>query len=445
MYNGPELAISYFACFYAGAIAVPINTRMKAPEIEYVLEHSGSSVYLGQPELFEEIEGIRARFPEIRQFVVNPSELDIASHRFAAAKLPVVAADQTAVILYTSGSTARPKGVVHTQRSLQNGARGFRIEGKDVVLLITPMVHVAAFLGLLACIETGATAVVVPQFDPDAVLDAMAGHRVTYLFGMPVMYRALIAAQTTQPRDVSSGKRYLAGGDAVPAALQAEFARCFGRPLHEGFGATETGVTATNWSRDVSRIGSFGRAVPGVDIRVVDDDGDPVPVGASGEMIVRSDGNMVGYWYDPAATENSVKDGWFHTGDIVHQDSEGYLWFQGRKKEIIVRGGSNVSPQEVEAALYQHPSVRDAGVVGVPDGVWGERVAAFVSRRLGHAVTADELIAFVARRLAAYKTPEQIVFLDDLPKNAVGKVSRRALRETYLIDRATRGLVHEAV
>jgi long-chain acyl-CoA synthetase len=443
LYNGPGLAISYFACFYAGAIAVPINTRMKAPEIEYVLEHSGSSMYLGQPELFQEIENIRSRFPRIRQFAVGTSELDAASQRLAAARLPEVEPDPPAVILYTSGSTARPKGVLHTQRSLWNAAQGFCIEETDVVLLITPMVHVAAFLGLIAITEAAATAIIVPQFEPDAVLGAIAHHRTTYLVGMPAMYRALIAAQKAQPRDVSSGKRYLAGGDAVAPALQTEFARCFGRPLHEAFGTTETGVTATNWSRAESRIGSFGRAVPGVEIGVVDDDGNPVPTGVPGEMIVRSQGNLVGYWDDQTATEKAIRGGWFHTGDIVREDCDGYFWFLGRKKEIIIRGGSNVSPQEVEAVLYQHPAVRDAGVVGAPDAFWGERVVAFVSRRPGHAVTRDELVGFVAQRLAAYKTPEQVVFLHELPKNAVGKVSRRTLRETYVLNRAAEELLPE--
>jgi long-chain acyl-CoA synthetase len=443
LYNGPDLAISYFACFYAGAIAVPINTRMKAPEIEYVLKHSGSSMYLGQPELFREIEDIRLRFPCIRHFAVGTSELDAASQGLAAVRLPDVGPDQPALILYTSGSTARPKGVLHTQRSLWNAAQGFCIEETDVVLLITPMVHVAAFLEMIAITEAVATAIVVPQFEPDAVLDAIAYHRTTYLFGMPAMYRALIAAQKAQPRDVSSGKRYLAAGDAVPPALQTEFAQCFGRPLHEGFGTTETGVTAINWSCAEARTGSFGRAAPGVEIRVVDDDGNSVPAEVPGEMIVRSHGNLVGYWDDQTATEKAIRGGWFHTGDIVHEDGDGYFWFLGRKKEIIVHGGSNVSPQEVEAVLYQHAAVRDAGVVGAPDEFWGERVVAFVSRRSGHKVTRGELIAFVAQRLAAYKIPEQVVFLHELPKNAVGKVSRRALRETYVLNRAAEELLPE--
>jgi long-chain acyl-CoA synthetase len=432
MYNGSELAIGYFACFYAGAIAVPINTRMKAPEIEYVLEHSGSSFYLGQPELFREIQEVQSRLRGVRQFSVDGRNLKARSEPLGATELPAVAADRPAVILYTSGTTARPKGVVHTHRSLLHGARGFNIGEDDVAAIITPMVHAAGLMGLVASIDAAASALVVARFDPHDVLDAIARHRATYLFGMPVMLRALIAAQRARPRDVGSGDRFLAAGDAVPPALQAEFAQCFGRPLHEAFGATETGVIAVNWSSAAGRAGSFGRAVPGVDIAVADENGEPASAGTVGEMLVRSPGNMIEYWNDEGATGKALEHGWFHTGDLVYQDGDGYIWFQGRKKEIIVRGGSNISPQEVEAIIYQHAGVRDAGIVGVPDAVWGERVVAFVSRRLGQPVTEGELIAFVAKRLAAYKTPEEVVFLDDLPKSAAGKVVRRALREAYL-------------
>ena len=431
MDNGSELAVGYFACFYAGAIAVPVNTRMKGPEIEYVLAHSGASIYVGQPDLFREVADIRARFPGIRRFTVDWRALEVSVGESTAGTLPAVAADRPAAILYTSGSTARPKGVVHTHRSLLLAAvRWFSLARDDIVVIITPMVHAAGFMTLLAVVNAGATAVLVERFDPDAVLDAIEHHRGTYLLGMPVMYRALIAAQGARPREVGSARRYLAGGDAVPPALQSEFARCFGRPLHEVFGTTETGPIAANWSSAANCIGSFGCAVPGVDIKVADANGKPVPPGAMGEMIVRSPANMAGYWNDQDMTKTALRDSWFHTGDLVRQESDGYLWFQGRRKEIIVRGGSNISPQEVEAVLYQHAGVWDAGVVGVPDANWGERVVAYVSRRPGQAVTADELVAFVAKRLAAYKTPEEIVFLDDLPKSAAGKVLRRALRET---------------
>jgi acyl-coenzyme A synthetase/AMP-(fatty) acid ligase len=224
---------------------------------------------------------------------------------------------------------------------------------------------------------------------------------------------------------------WLASGDTIPAALQSHFSRHVGLPLHEIFGSTETGVIAANWACGAKQIESFGRAALGVDVAVIDANGDPVSFGAEGEMIVRSAANMIGYWNDPIATAAALVDGWFHTGDLVSQDPDGHLRFRGRKKEIIVRGGANISPQEVEASFYYHNGVREAGVVGAIDPIWGERVVAFISRQPGQPVSSDELITFVARRLAAYKVPKEIIFLEDLPKNPAGKVNRRALRERY--------------
>jgi long-chain acyl-CoA synthetase len=431
MRNGPELAIGYFACFYAGAIAVPVNTRLKGPEIEYVLGHSAASIYFGEPGLFDEIEEIRPRLANIRRFIVGPQDFEDCQDRSALASLPIVAADRPAVILYTSGTTSRPKGVVHTHRTFLNAARGCGLAADDVAVIVTPMVHAAGLATLIACVDAGASAVIPERLEADAVLDAIAGHRGTFLLGMPVTYRALIDAQNARPRELPAATRYLASGDSVPPALKEEFARCFGRPLREAFGTTETGMVAASGCVAASHLDAFGRAVPGVDIAVVNEDGDPVPLGAMGEMLVRSGAVTVGYWNDPAATGEAFADGWYRTGDLVSQDFDGNLRFHGRKKEIIVRGGSNISPQEVEAVLYEHPAVQEAGVIGEPHRLWGERVVAFVSRRRGHAVTADELIAFVAARVAAYKVPEEIVFLGVLPKGASGKILRRALRRPH--------------
>jgi len=448
MYNGVELVVGYFACFYAGAIAVPINTRMKPPEIQYVIEHSGSSIYLGQSELFHEISKGGFHFRTIRRFVVEGHGLEPCSDGLAA-ELPAIPPDRPAVILYTSGSTARPKGVVHTHRSARNAAQdfvqGLNVAEADVITIITPMVHSAGFFTLLATVEARATALIVPRFDTDAVLDAIARCHGTHLVAMPFMYRALIAAQRARPRDMRSGRHFFCGSDAVQPVLQSDFAQCFGRPLHEVFGTTETGLVAINWSEAASHVGSFGRSISGVDVAVVDANGDRVSVGTEGEMLVRSESNMAGYWNDQAGSERTLERGWFHTGDLVCQDGEGYLWFRGRKKEVIVRGGSNISPQEVEAVLYEHAGVREAGVIGPPDEIWGQRVIAFVARRPGVAVGAGELIEFVGRRLAAYKTPEEIIFLDDLPKNATGKVLRRALLARYLASRSREPVSEEAL
>jgi long-chain acyl-CoA synthetase len=280
---------------------------------------------------------------------------------------------------------------------------------------------------LLASLDAGATAVVSAGFDADRLLDDIAAHRCTDMMAMPVMYQQLCAAQRAQPRDVSSLRVCLAGGDSVTPTLKTTFARAFGRPLYEIYGSTELGMIAANWSQAAQLSGSCGSAMPGMEIAMADATNDVH--GTHGECIVRSPSLMIGYWGAPDATAAAVKDGWFHTGDLMRQDPEGYLWFEGRRKEIIIRGGSNVSPQEVEAALYEHPGVREAGVVGAQDTILGERVVAFVSRSPGSNIDAEALIAFVGKRLAAYKTPEQIVFLETLPKSAVGKVQRALLRE----------------
>jgi acyl-coenzyme A synthetase/AMP-(fatty) acid ligase len=274
--------------------------------------------------------------------------------------------------------------------------------------------------------------VAVTTFEPDAVLDAIEKHRGTYLLGMPAMYSALISAQRIHPRDLSSVSRFLAGGDSVPLELQREFLDCIGQPLHEIFGTTENGWIAANFSSAPRHRGSFGFPAPGVDVAIVGADGTSLPADCAGEMIVRSRTTMIGYWNDPKETERALKGGWFHTGDLVRQSRDGYLWFVGRKKEIIITGGSNVSPQEVEAVLYQHPDVREAGVIGIPDRTRGERVVAFVTCTPEASVKPNQLISFVASRLAAYKTPDEVVCLDDLPKSVAGKVQRRALRERYL-------------
>ena len=233
MRNGAEIAIAYFACFLAGAIAVPINTRMKAAEIEYMLEHSGSSIYLGQSDVA--LEEINSRVPGIRQLFLDHLKLKDRFSVLSAITLPLVQEDNPAVILYTSGSTARPKAVVHSHRSLLNAARGLWLESDDVIMMVMSMAHSAALATLLAGAAAGATSVVTEQFEADLALDAIAAHRATYMIRMPTMYRALTMAQVAQPRDITSMRLWLASGDAIPAALQRNFSRQIGLPLHEIF------------------------------------------------------------------------------------------------------------------------------------------------------------------------------------------------------------------
>jgi long-chain acyl-CoA synthetase len=254
----------------------------------------------------------------------------------------------------------------------------------------------------------------------------------SFTFGLPSMVQLLLEEQELKPRDVRSPRTFVAGGDCVPVSTQKRFQTLFGIPLREVYGMTETGPTAVN-PADAIRPGSLGKAIDEVELRVVDLYGKDALDGQIGELAVRRSATSPGYWDDPAATNEALRDGWFHSGDLVRRDADGYLWFEGRKKEIIIRDGLNISPQEVEAAIYSHPAVLEVAVVGMPDPirVRGERVAAFVSLRDGFVTGERDLIDHAGQHLADFKVPETILFLKGLPKGITGKVQRRALKEMH--------------
>jgi long-chain acyl-CoA synthetase len=283
----------------------------------------------------------------------------------------------------------------------------------DHTLLFTAMVHASgAIMLFMSSLWMGATVTIVPVFDAATVLDTWERSGATFFMSLPTLVRALLAEQRARPRRITTGRVVICGGDVVPIPLQEEYFATFGHPMVEGFGMTEGLPTLANHP-DNNRLGSMGRAVGDVEVRAVE-----------GEMWMRGSGIATGYWGHPP-----FEDGWLKTGDLVEIDADGFVWFRGRKKEIIVRGGSNISPQEVEETLYKHPAVGEAGVIGEPDTYYGEVVLAFVALRPGHSATPEELIAFARQHLAEYKCPEQILFLPVLPKGATGKVQRRALKD----------------
>jgi len=403
MRNGIELAACYYACFAAGFIAVPVNTRLTPEEIMYVLEHSGARAYLAQADL---------RIPTS----IPSWEFDLAENHAGKDSLPVPNPDDPALLLYTSGTTARPKGVSHSHRTLAGNASymdSWGLRPEDHTLLFTAMVHASgAIMLLISSLWIGATVTIVPVFDAATVLDTWESSGATFYMALPTLIRALLAEQRARPRRISTGRLAIAGGDTVPVPLQEEYAEAFGHPLVEGFGMTEGLPTLANHP-DSNRPGSMGRPVGDIELRVVD-----------GEMWMRGSAIATGYWGDAP-----FEDGWLKTGDLFEVDADGFVWFRGRKKEIIVRGGSNISPQEVEETLYRHPAVAEAGVIGEPDTYWGEVVLAFVAVREGHAVSAEELVAFSRQHLAEYKCPERVLFLPVLSKGATGTVQRRALKD----------------
>ncbi len=430
-YNSFEAAVLYFAAFKAGLIAVPVNLRLKAPEIAHVFENSGAVLCFSAPAFAPLAEVAASSCPSMGAVhTVLPCEVrDVA--------LPAVDPDRVAVIMYTSGTTARPKGAMCSHRVFLEYCECVKaaLIGSDGIgLCTTPMMHIAGLAMLIGSIYSGTGLAILPGFDPAAILDLIERYQCTYTMTLPALLQFVVDEQARRPRDVGSLRRVLVGGDSVPLSLQHRFKELFGMPLQEFYGMTEGGVVSVN-PKHAIREGSIGVPISAMQVRIVDPAGNDVAEGETGEVVLRSPLACQGYWNDPQSTASLLRNGWLHTGDLASRDAEGALWFRGRAKQIIVRAGSNISPQEVEEALYQHPAVREVGVVGKPDPLYGEVVVAFVSLRRAEASGDEsELREFTRARLADYKTPEYIRFLSELPKGLTGKVDRRALKEMLLTE-----------
>jgi long-chain acyl-CoA synthetase len=426
--NSIEVVQVFFALFKAGLIAVTVNVRLKPPEISYILEHSEARLCFSEATLAPLARQAGASCP-IR------SDLPALGVPSVSTKLPIINPDDPAIVLYTSGTTARPKGVIHTHSSLLNTVCIMVREmagAENVSLAITQMMHAAALnMVVLPALYSGESAVLLPAYHPAAVLDAIERFRCSYTVCMPALLQFVVECQAQHPRRISSLKTVLVGGDTVSLPMQQRFQDLFGLPVLEVYGMTEA-VPMTVNPKSATRQGSIGVRVEGFDLRIADLQGREVAEGQIGEILVRGPATCSGYWNDLQTTRAALTDGWLCTGDLASRDADGCYWFQGRKKEIIIRAGSNISPQEVEEALYRHPAVLEAGVIGTPDAVYGETVVAFVVLREGRTANAGELRHYARQYLADYKLPERMVFLEALPKSATGKVQRRALKELLL-------------
>jgi len=437
--NSPDLVFCYFACFKVGAVAVPLNTRFQAAESVYALNHSGSKILIGQPGLLAPLRPVRGELTSVGRIFVTGDGLP-GMEAFstlmseAAADLPVVTPDALAVVMYTSGTTSRPKGVMHSHATLRRqSANYFAVLGAATYaecLVSLPLCHCAALsVCLLSATEIGGTITILPAFEPGAVLRAIPKYRITFAGGMPVMINALVNYPDAGSHDLSSLKSFIGGGDCVPMELQNRFKELFGVVVDELCGMTEVMYCNQPVNLGQRRPGSVGKPFGDVRIRLEDADGNEVPDGEVGEIVVRSGAVTLGYWNDAENTKAALKGGGMHTGDLARRDSDGFIWFAGRSKDIIIRGGSNISPGEVEDVLYTHPAVYEAGVVGVPCNELGQRIRAYVALRPGAHATGEELIAWAAKSIAPYKVPESIEFLSALPKGLTGKVLRKALRD----------------
>ncbi|MBX3024640.1 acyl--CoA ligase [bacterium] len=434
--NCAELAIAYFGCFAAGLVAVPLNPRYRGPEVEHAVADCAPRLLIADAALLDRLDGARLAALGIAGVVVAGGPAPTGTEPFArlldAAPLPApvaVAADDPAVVLYTSGSTGKPKGVTHTHASLRRTARhqvvSQALDASDVQLAFMGIAYIAAFAGqLLTAFALGGRVILLPHGDPAAVVDAIPRHGVTRLQTGPADLRDLLAHPAPARAALATLRCAIAGGERIAAELHHRFAEWAGLPLTEACGMTEAYNYAMNPPFGAKRLGSFGLPTDGVTLRLVGADGRD---GDEGEVWLRSDAMARGYWNDPAATAAALRDGWLVTGDLARRDADGWYWFVGRRKEIIIRGASNIAPGEVESVLTQHPAVAAAGVVGAPDAHDGHVPVAFVQLHPGAAATPAALRAFASERLAEYKVPVRVVVLDALPRNVNGKLDRAAL------------------
>ncbi|MFD4506404.1 long-chain fatty acid--CoA ligase [Streptomyces sp. NPDC058457] len=431
--NVPEFAVVYYGVLRAGGTVVPMNPLLKSREVAYYLGDSGARLLFAWHDFADEAH-TGAREADAEVLVVRPGALDeLLEPASPLDDLTERHDDDTAVILYTSGTTGQPKGAELTHANLARNceiAAGelFQLTADDVIFGGLPLFHAfGQTCTLNAAVAFGACLTLLPRFDAAQALGILDAHRVTVFAGVPTVYSRLVRQPGRESHDVSRLRVCLAGGAELPVQVLYDFQAAFDCVVLEGYGLSETSpVVSVNTLRAGPRPGSVGTPIPGVRVRVVDN-GREVPQGDTGEIAVRGHNVMKRYWQRPEETAATIRDGWLYTGDLGRVDEDGYLWIVGRKKDVIIRGGYNVYPREVEDVLYEHPAVADAAVIGLPDPDLGEEVGAAVVLRPGARTTAEELRAYVKGQVAAYKYPRKVWIADTLPKGPTGKILKKEI------------------
>ena len=411
--NGPGFVAAALGALRLGAIIVPLNLLLARPEVDARLEGSTPRVFI---ESEDELDG------EPLDEIVERDDSDPAT------------------ILFTSGTSGRPKGAILTHGSLRAAARNvesaLELGPEDVVLGAAPFSHVLGLsAGLVSTLMSGAALAIVRRFEPEPALALMIETGTTILLGVPTMCIAL--CQAARSADALPPIRIAhVGGAAVPAEVARDFERTFGGEVYEGYGLTEvSGIGTTYVAGQERKVGSVGRPLGDTELRIVSLEGEPLPAGEVGEIEFRGSSVIPGYWENPEASAEAIDaEGWLATGDLGYLDDDGYLFLVDRKKDLILRGGYSVYPREVEEALYEHPDVLEAAVIGLPNETLGEEVAAVVVARPGTAPSAEELQAWAKERVAAYKYPRRVIFVDELPKGPTGKILKRAIDATELFE-----------
>jgi acyl-CoA synthetase (AMP-forming)/AMP-acid ligase II len=423
--NRIEFVVVLFASWRLGATVTPVNPSLTDVEVIRQLDASSARLLVA-----EDVTGPGG--------VTTLAVGDLRQHARASEPAPRVAPSALALLIFTSGTTGVPKGVMLDHANLdamaQMGHQALQIGPADRCLLILPLFHVNGIVvSVLTPLLAGASIVIAERFDAKTFFDLVEAERPTYFSAVPTIYNLLAALPAEVVPDTSSLRFGICGAAPASAELLTRFEARYGFPLIEGYGLSEATCASTiNPVAGPRRAGTVGIAFPGQQIRIVDEAGNELPTGADGEVIITGPNVMRGYLGRPDETARVIVDGWLHTGDVGHLDTEGYLTLVGRSKDMVIRGGENIYPKEIEDVLTSDPTVLDAAVIGAPDDKWGEVVTAYVQPRPGHTIDPEALQALCARKLAGYKRPTSITVIDAIPKNAVGKTDKAPLRAAQL-------------
>jgi long-chain acyl-CoA synthetase len=431
--NCPEVMQAYGGILRLGAVIVPVVFLLSPDEVRHILEDSEARVVVTSPELVSKVEGWTGPVVLVGGGAGGLDWETLLAREDADAPIVPRQPSDLAVILYTSGTTGRPKGVALSHDNLAANARAaaslYELDRTAWALAVLPLSHSYGLTVMNAGNILGTRAVLLRWFNPELVLETIERFRVQSMAGVPTMYVYLLHYPDAGRFDTSSMRSWGSGAAPLPLEIVEPFEAKFGGRLMEGYGLTEASpVVSAHRLSGVRKLGSVGQPIPGVQVAILDDEDRPVPAGELGEICVRGPNVMLGYYRLPEETARTLRNGWLHTGDVGRLDADNFLYVVERKKDLIIRGGFNIYPREVEEILYAHPAVAEAAVIGMPDPVMGEEVLAFVVRKPGAEAEADAIIAFCQERLAKYKCPRRVRFVPSLPKTPVGKILRKALR-----------------
>jgi long-chain acyl-CoA synthetase len=440
--NSPDFIRSYFAVARAGGVILPINPLFKGEEIKFILNDAQVSILITVKAFLPLIESIRNDVPSLKRTIVSGGEtndqaidLDILLIEGSyPIDVPVQESD-TAACLYTSGTTGKPKGALLSHGNLIFDAlassRRFEVDSEDTHLCVLPLFHsFAQMASMLIPISSGGSIAILPQFQPDVVLNEITKRKITCFCGVPAMFRILLLALSgTKSFDLSSLRLCVCGGAPCPPEIIQTYQEKIGITLLEGNGPTETSPVSYVNPPHLCKPGSVGPPLDGVKVKIINESGQELPAGEVGEICIRGPNVMKGYLNQPEATAEVLKEGWLHTGDLGKVDQDGYVYIVDRKKDMIIVGGFNVYPREVEEFLQKHPMVAEAAVIGIPDEKRGEAPKAFVVLKPGQKIAPRELISYCRKNMANFKYPKQVVIVDSLVKNSTGKVDKNFLRQ----------------